>query len=146
MFGSSKDNRQAGSKNSPAGGSISHNSLVKGTIVKGDVKSESDIRIDGIIEGTLVCDAKVVIGPTGFVQGTVTCRDAVLEGRIEGNIYVSELLNLRKTAQLNGEMETGKLIVEAGAIFNGTCRMGKQNSSSGVATNKKSQSIPKEAS
>lgn len=124
MFGGNRD-KQTQAKGLPMGGSVSHNSLVKGTVVKGDVKSETDIRVDGIVEGKLECDAKVVIGPTGFVQGTITCRDAVVEGRIDGNIYVTDLLNLRKTAQVKGEIETSKLIVEAGAVFTGQCRMGK---------------------
>lgn len=144
MFGSNKDKQLPG-KASPAGGSVSHNSLVKGTVVKGDVKSESDIRIDGIVEGSLICEAKVVIGPTGFIQGTVNCRDAVVEGKIDGNIYVTELLNLRKTAQLNGEIETSKLIVEAGAVFSGHCRMGKQNANSANPAARKPH-LQKEAS
>jgi cytoskeletal protein CcmA (bactofilin family) len=143
MFGI-KD-KQAGNKSMTPGGAA-HNLLVKGTYVKGDVKSETDIRIDGVVEGTLACDAKVVIGPTGYVQGTITCRDAVIEGRIEGNIKVSELLNLRKTAQLKGEIETSKLIVEAGAIFTGQVRMGKQNVNSGNSTAGKPNAFRKEAS
>lgn len=133
MFRTNKD-APAATKNAPAGLSA-HNLLVKGTVVKGDVKAESDIRVDGIIEGSLICDSKVVIGPTGFVNGTITCRDAVIEGRLEGNIVVSDLLNLRKTAQLKGEIETSKLIVEAGAVFNGHVRMGKQNVSTNATSN-----------
>jgi cytoskeletal protein CcmA (bactofilin family) len=124
MFGVKRENKNP-TKGLPVGGSVSHNSLVKGTLVKGDVKSETDIRVDGVIEGRLDCDAKVVIGPTGHVQGSVTCRDAVIEGRVEGNVLVTDLLNLRKTAQLTGDIDTNKLIVEAGAIFAGNVRMGK---------------------
>jgi cytoskeletal protein CcmA (bactofilin family) len=124
MFGANRD-KKTPAKGVPMGGSVSHNSLVKGTLVKGDVRSETDIRVDGVIEGQLDCDAKVVIGPTGHVQGSVTCRDAVIEGRVEGDVSVTDLLNLRKTAQLTGAIETNKLIVEAGAIFAGQVRMGK---------------------
>ena len=124
MFGSNRD-KKTPAKGVPMGGSVSHNSLVKGTLVKGDVKSETDIRVDGTIEGQLDCDAKVVIGDSGQVLGSVTCRDAVIEGRVEGNVQVADMLNLRKTAQLNGNIETNKLIVEAGAIFAGNVSMAK---------------------
>ncbi len=135
MFGIKRENKSP-AKGLPVGGSVSHNSLVKGTLVKGDVKSETDIRVDGVIEGRLDCDAKVVIGSSGHVQGSVTCRDAVIEGRVEGDVFVTDLLNLRKTAQLTGDIETNKLIVEAGAIFAGNVRMGKAvaNHASGKQT------------
>lgn len=129
MFGGKKE------QNTNAASPGLHNSLVKGTFVKGDVKSESDIRVDGSINGTLKCDAKVVIGSTGTVQGTITCRDAVIEGKVEGDVTVAELLNLRKTAQLTGEIISSKLIIEAGAVFHGNCRMGKQGSASNKPSN-----------
>ncbi len=100
------------------------NSLVQGAVVEGNVKSESDIRVDGTIKGKLHCDTKVVIGPTGFIEGEVRCANAVIEGKFEGVIMVSELLNVRESAVVNGDVTTGKLIVQAGAVFNVTCDMG----------------------
>ncbi|MCO6478561.1 MAG: polymer-forming cytoskeletal protein [Phaeodactylibacter sp.] len=100
------------------------NSLVNGTVVEGTVKSESDIRIDGAIKGKLFCDAKVIIGPTGFVEGEIRCQNAVIEGKFEGNLHVAELLNIRETAAVNGQVATDKLIVQSGATFNVTCSMG----------------------
>jgi cytoskeletal protein CcmA (bactofilin family) len=120
MFGGNKANPTASSS-----GAVSHNSLVKGTIVRGNVKSEKDIRIDGTIEGSLTCDAKVVLGPTAYIKGTVTCRDAVVEGKLDGDIFVEDLLNMRKSANLNGEISTNKLIIEPGAVFKGNIKMGK---------------------
>jgi len=72
----------------------SHNSLVKGTTVEGKVKSQSDIRIDGSIKGSLDCQAKVVIGPSGYIEGEITCKSAVIMGQLEGNIIVTESLKL----------------------------------------------------
>lgn len=137
MFGSKKESTASSS------GAVSHNSLVKGTLVKGNVKSEKDIRIDGTIEGSLSCDSKVVLGPTAYVKGTITCRDAVVEGKIDGDIYVEELLNMRKSATLNGEISTNKLIIEPGAVFKGNIKMGKlqQNAAKKPAIN-----LPREAS
>ncbi|MEQ8703015.1 MAG: polymer-forming cytoskeletal protein [Phaeodactylibacter sp.] len=134
MFGGNnkKENTNTKSTNTPTASS-GLNSLVKGTVVEGTVKSESDIRIDGTIKGKLVCDAKVIIGPTGYVEGEIRCQNAVVEGKFEGTLEVSALLNVRESAVVSGEVTTEKLIVQSGATFNVTCSMGagaaKRNSS-----------------
>lgn len=99
------------------------NSLVHGTEIEGTIKSNSDIRVDGKINGKLMCNAKVIIGPTGIVTGEVNCQNAVIEGAFEGNLNVSELLNIRETAKINGEVNTNKLIIQSGAVFNVSCVM-----------------------
>jgi len=130
MFGSKKKENNTSSKGSmmPGGGaSHSLNTLVKGTLIEGTVKSESDIRIDGTIKGSLTCDAKVIIGPSGYVEGEIKCENAVIEGRFEGNLYVTDLLNVRETAEIQGDVRTNKLIVQSGAIFNVGCKMGSSS-------------------
>jgi cytoskeletal protein CcmA (bactofilin family) len=99
------------------------NSLVKGTHVEGSVSSESDIRVDGTIKGTLNCKAKVIIGVTGSIEGEIKCQNAVIEGRFKGNIHVSELLMIRETAEIIGDIYTSKLTVNSGASFNGSIKM-----------------------
>ena len=130
MFGSKKNEATPASNNKSSGPSSTSNalnSLVKGTKVEGTVSSESDIRIDGIIVGTLICKAKVIIGPTGAVEGDVQCENAVIEGRFEGNLKVNQLLTVKDTAEVHGDVNTNKLLVQSGATFNVTCRMGKGN-------------------
>lgn len=105
----------------PTGGA---NILVKGTTVEGKVVTESDIRIDGILRGSLDCKAKVVIGPTGIVDGDIICQNALIEGKFDGKLVVREMLSLRGTAVVTGDVNTAKLVVEAGAMFNVTCKMG----------------------
>jgi cytoskeletal protein CcmA (bactofilin family) len=127
MFGTNAKNDQ--SKGKAAASSVtasahSLNSLVQGTVVEGTVKSESDIRIDGAIKGKLFCDAKVIIGPTGLVEGQIRCQNAVIEGKFDGVLEVAQLLNIRETAKISGEVTTDKLIVQSGATFNVTCSMG----------------------
>ncbi|MGB1217058.1 MAG: bactofilin family protein [Saprospiraceae bacterium] len=141
MFGNnkSKDNSN-NNRNTSSAPSNALNSLVQGTVVEGDIKSENDIRIDGVIKGTLTSSAKVIIGPTGLVQGEITCRNAMVEGRFEGVINVSELLNVRETAEMSGEIYTNKLVVQSGAIFNVSCSMGNQQQSNG-AGGKQAQEI-----
>jgi cytoskeletal protein CcmA (bactofilin family) len=137
MFGGKDNNvKPKGPSQSPVNPNAI-NSLVQGAVVEGSVKSESDIRVDGTIKGKLHCDTKVVIGPTGFVDGEIRCANAVIEGKFEGTIIVSELLNVRESAVVNGNVTTGKLIVQAGAVFNVTCEMG---GSSGSNTSPKASS------
>ncbi|MCB0570436.1 MAG: polymer-forming cytoskeletal protein [Phaeodactylibacter sp.] len=126
MFGGNNKKETSKGKNGGVIASSTHslNSLVQGTTIEGTVKSESDIRIDGAIKGKLFCDAKVIIGPTGFVEGHIRCQNAVIEGKFEGTLEVSELLNIRETAKISGEVTTDKLIVQSGATFNVTCSMG----------------------
>ncbi|MCB0558650.1 MAG: polymer-forming cytoskeletal protein [Lewinellaceae bacterium] len=152
MFGGNNKKEASKGKSSSFMPSGTHalNSLVTGTIVEGTVKSESDIRIDGTIKGKLFCDAKVIIGPTGYVEGEIRCQNAVIEGKFEGNLHVAELLNIRETANISGEVVTNKLIVQSGATFNVTCSMGgKPVSRQGHATansSSHSQNNPKEDS
>ena len=126
MFGGNNKKEASKGKSSSMIVTTSHslNSLVNGTVVEGTVKSESDIRIDGTIKGKLFCDAKAIIGPTGYVEGEIRCQNAVIEGKFEGMLHVAELLNVRETATISGEVSTGKLIIQSGAIFNVTCSMG----------------------
>jgi len=135
MFGTTKKKEASqvnalktnGSRTNGGIGSI--NSLVKGTLVEGQVKSENDIRVDGEIQGNLICKAKVIIGPSGFVHGSITCQNAIVEGRFEGTMNVKDLLHVKERADIKGEVTTNKLIVQAGAQFNVTCKMGNQSSS-----------------
>ncbi len=134
MFSSNKKeaSKAKGSTIMPTTAGHSLNSLVQGTVVEGSVKSESDIRVDGTIKGQLICDAKVIIGPTGHIDGEVKCKNAVIEGKFEGVISVSELLNVRESAQISGDVTTNKLIVQSGAAFNVNCIMGGGKKPSGA--------------
>jgi len=111
------------SKNMSADGS-SVNLLVAGTSITGDVKSNGDFRIDGILKGTLSVKGKLVVGPNGHVEGEIECQNADVSGEIRGKINVSELLMLRASAKINGDIFTSKISIEPDAQFTGTCSMG----------------------
>jgi cytoskeletal protein CcmA (bactofilin family) len=115
-------------------GSNALNSLVKGTVVEGSITSESDIRVDGIIKGNLTCQSKVIIGISGFIEGEVRCQNAMVEGRFYGKMRVAELLTVKESAEVIGDVATGKLIIANGAVFNVTCKM-KDSFSGGNHTN-----------
>lgn len=134
MFGNTKENHTKTVTSSPVSGSL--NSLVSGTVIEGQVQSEGDIRVDGFINGSLKCKAKVIIGPTGRIFGEITCQNAVIEGVLEGEIQVQETLKLEKTAKVKAEIVTSKIIIAAGAVFNGNCKMGTAEKIKGIATAK----------
>ena len=102
-----------------------HSRIENSTSIKGDIVSEGDFRIDGTLEGSIKTNCKIVIGKEGLVNGSVSCNSADVEGKIKGNLFVSETLNLRSTCQIEGEVLIGKLIVESGANFNASCSMNK---------------------
>lgn len=146
MFGSNKPKNEGGNSSKPSTpASNSLNSLVKGTFIEGKVKASSDIRIDGTIKGELFCDAKVIIGPSGVVEGTIKCKNAVIEGRFNGNLNVKELLNIRETANVTGEVSYGKLVVQSGAVISGSYKVAGQgsNGSLNAAEDKKTISTGK---
>ncbi len=128
MF-NTKDDKQIKSPmvfSSPSASSSSStvNIIGPGTQIVGEINSESDIRIEGKIKGTIHSKAKVTIGTSGVVDGDILCDSADMSGKIFGKLEVSDMLFLKSTAYLEGDITTGKLIVEAGARFTGSCRMG----------------------
>jgi cytoskeletal protein CcmA (bactofilin family) len=99
------------------------NMIAHGTIFEGDLKSEGDFRIEGVIKGTLFTKGKVVIGSTGTIEGSLNCYNADIEGQVKGKLFISETLSLRSSAHVDGDVQTGKLAVEPGATFNANCQM-----------------------
>ena len=95
-----------------------------GTTVKGDISSNSDLRIDGTVIGNIHCAAKVVIGANGVVEGDISGNQADIIGKVTGNIKAKDLLQLRGDSTVTGNLYADKLQVEPSATFNGQCHMG----------------------
>lgn len=104
--------------------STSSSIIGKGTSVEGDLHTIGNIRIEGDVKGNVTCKSKIALGQSSYVEGTVLAQNAEIAGEIQGSIEISELLILRPTAVIHGDIITNKLIVESGATFNGSCRMG----------------------
>lgn len=99
------------------------NRIVEGTIIKGNILSQADFRLDGSLVGNFQTSGKIVIGPAGSVKGDIVCKNADIEGKFEGRIQVVELLNVKAKAVIHGEVTVGKLSVEPGAEFTASCVM-----------------------
>lgn len=104
--------------------SNSLNIIGAGTVIKGEILCDGDIRIDGTLNGNLITKGKIVIGTTGSVNGEINCKNSDVSGKVEGKIKVSELLSLKSTAKITGDIATNKLAIEPNAVFTGTCNMG----------------------
>ena len=100
------------------------NIIGQGTSILGDINSNGDVRIDGTLKGSIKTEGKVVLGKEGVVEGDVVCQNADISGIIKAKITVSNLLSLKETAKLNGDIVTNKLSIEPGAEFTGSCSMG----------------------
>lgn len=98
-----------------------------GTTLKGDLSSNSDIRIDGTIIGNIHSTAKVVIGANGVVEGDISGNQADIIGKVTGNIKVKDLLQLRGDSVVTGNLYAAKLQIEPSATFNGQCHMNETN-------------------
>ena len=112
------------------------NVIGKGTTVTGDIETSSDIRIDGKLDGNLFCKARVILGQGAILDGNLNASHAELAGEVNGKVEVKEMLTLKSSSTIHGDINTGKLVIEAGATFNGSCNMGavsKEGSLNGTA-------------
>lgn len=99
------------------------NTITQGSTIKGNVVANGDFRLDGVLQGNIQLNGKLVIGETGIIRGNAVCQNANIIGTIEGNISVKELLSLHATARVKGDLLINKLSIEPGAVFSGTCKM-----------------------
>jgi len=93
------------------------------TNIKGDITSQEDFRIDGQFKGNLTTTAKIVLGAKGVLDGNIKCGNAEILGKVTGDLSVENLLSVKSTAVIEGNVITGKLSIEPGAVFNATCQM-----------------------
>lgn len=111
-------------KNSDPGVNVNEVSrIAQGVVVKGDISSLADIRIDGQVDGTVFSDGKVVVGETARLSGNLLCTTVDLWGKMDGDIYVKDILSLKSSSIVNGNIYVRKLQVEMGAQINGSCKM-----------------------
>lgn len=100
------------------------NLIGAGTMIEGDITTNGDIRIDGALTGSINVKGKLVVGVSGTVEGEIICQNADVSGTIKGKIGVAELLSLKASSKLTGDIITNKIAVEPGATFSGSCSMG----------------------
>lgn len=111
-------------KTAAASTSSALNVIGEGTKIVGDITSDGDLRIDGVVEGNITTKAKCVVGINSRVTGNIEARNCDISGSLNGNIKISELLLVKSSGKINGDIATAKMVVENGGEFNGGCTMG----------------------
>ena len=120
------------------------NTIIAGTTIKGEISSNGDFRIDGQLVGSIKCQGKIVVGQTGSIEGEIQCQNADISGILKAKVKVDELLTLKSTSKLHGDVITNKISIEPGAVFSGTCNMDGGGSSNQALNAERNQQKPKE--
>lgn len=124
MFSKKKDNKEHDIVTSEP---LKLTTIAVGTVLKGTMEVEGSLRVDGTIEGDIICHKTVVLGPQGKVTGNVTSTSAILQGTLKGDIHITDELILKSGCIMDGDIYTCKLEVEPKACFNGTCNTAKED-------------------
>ncbi len=99
------------------------NIISMGTKVSGEIESDGDVRIDGMLTGKIHAKGKVVVGNEGVVDGEIHCQNAVISGKVNAVLEVKELAVFKQSARFTGKIMTSKISIETGALFSGECKM-----------------------
>lgn len=103
--------------------SNSSNVIGKSTTITGTITAAGNLRVEGVVQGDINSQAKVALGTEAQVEGNITAQNADLEGKVKGNLSITDVLVLKATAVITGDISTGKLVIEPGVVFNGNCKM-----------------------
>ncbi|MGK0364834.1 MAG: cytoskeletal protein CcmA (bactofilin family) [Saprospiraceae bacterium] len=98
--------------------------IAQGTTITGKFSATEDVRLDGVIEGEVKCDKRLVMGETGRVKGTIMAADAIIMGTIEGELIVGNTIHLKSTAKIDGIIKGKSMTVDDGARYSGECNVG----------------------
>ena len=97
--------------------------IAQGTVITGKFTATEDVRLDGVIEGDVKCDKRLVMGETGRVKGTILAADAIIMGTIDGELIVTNNIHLKSTAKVDGIIKSKSMIVDDGAELSGDCKV-----------------------
>lgn len=120
MFGREDDNL------SPGGGNANSSILGEGGEFKGSIKVKGPLRIEGNFEGEVDCADTLEVGKSGTIKGNLSVKDAVISGKVNGNIHAKQRLELQGGSHVEGDIVTRRLVIDEGVYFEGNCRMGER--------------------
>ena len=106
----------------------SNNIIGEGSTLTGNLNSSGNIRLEGKVKEDITSSSKVACGETSIVDGNVTADNAEIAGKVTGKVTVNDLLILKSSAKIQGDISTNNLVIESGASFNGACAMGTEES------------------
>ncbi len=136
MFNNTKDTKREQAEMSNA-----NTMIAKGTVLEGNIETFGTIRVEGKITGYIKTQSKLVLGDSSVVEGNTFSQNAEIAGEVKGVVEVSDVLVLKSTAVVHGDIITGKLVVESGAIWNGNCKMGGATNGNGLKDTKPRETV-----
>jgi cytoskeletal protein CcmA (bactofilin family) len=99
-----------------------------GTLVTGEANFKALMRVDGHLSGRITSSSgTLIVGANGKVDANIEVAIAVIHGTVNGDIIATQRLELGRAAKLNGNIQTPSLVIEQGALFEGSCKMIKMN-------------------
>ena len=119
-----KGSSEAASVRRPAGSGPLTAFIDQGSEFSGKLCFKDTVRIDGKLEGEITSDNTLIVGETGEIRASIVSEVVIVSGLVEGDVVANRQLTLQKTARLHGDVQTGSLLVEDGAVLNGTVKMG----------------------
>ena len=100
----------------------------KSVIIKGELSGSEDLYLDGEVEGNIdLHNHNLVLGPNGRVRANVSAKEVVIHGKVDGNVSGVDKVELKKTAVLNGDISTQRIVIEDGAFFKGSIDIRKND-------------------
>ena len=93
------------------------------TSVRGDFRVMGGVRLDGQVDGRMDITETIVTGPRSLLKGELHCRAAVIAGRVEGDVFAEEGVELQSGAQVYGNIISKGLVIQTNCVFQGNCAM-----------------------
>jgi cytoskeletal protein CcmA (bactofilin family) len=110
-------------KQSDTGVSRSQSLIQEGVSIRGEVRAEGDVRLEGNLEGSLVTDARIIVGATGRINADLEAEEVLVMGRVQGRVVGRKRIELRKGAHVEGDLVAQALVIEEGVFFQGLAQM-----------------------
>ena len=125
MFGNNNNNKDMAKDNRPAeSNNNSETRIGKGATLYGDIETAGNIRLDGKVVGNIRSKARVVLGESAQLKGNLVAQNAEVFGEIDGRVEIVDILTLKTSSNVKGDVICNKFVTESGANFNGKCQMG----------------------
>ena len=123
--------------------------LAQGCKFKGEIEVAGTFRVEGEFEGKIHKPESLVVGKTGVVRGDIDVKNAVIGGRVYGNIQSENKIELQSGSHVEGDIRTKRLVIDEGVFFQGNCEMGQKTPEaprSGVAPTTTAPNLQRQAS
>jgi len=113
----------------------------KDTVINGTLDIKGALRVDGTVQGKIICSDCVTIGATGIVEAEIEADSAIIAGKMHGNVVTTETIELQAKCEMEGDLRTKSLIIEQGAVFCGACNMKDTKPNLGFLNEKKAAPV-----